>query len=172
MNDFTKIVPLGELIKPHGIRGELKILFFNEASRTLKNNQEVYLTTLNDKLFEYKVEKISYSLKKNRIKFFEIDTVEDAEKMRGWSVCILRSDLPKLSDDEYYLNDLIDYNLNDSFGKSYGLVLDVLSLPANNVLNISFNNTEYLIPLIDDVVLKIDHKNKIIIIDPIEGLFN
>ena len=92
--------------------------------------------------------------------------------MRNWSVCVLRSDLPKLSDDEYYLNDLIDYSLNDSSGKFYGLVKDVLSFPANNVLSILWNEKEYLIPLIDDVILNIKHENKIIIIDPIEGLFN
>ncbi len=171
-NSVDKIIPLGQLIKPHGIKGELKILFFNEDSKALKSNQVVHLRALDDDVFEHKIERISYSLKKNRVKFFEIDTVEDAEKMRNWSVCVLRSDLPKLSDGEYYLNDLIDYSLNDSSGKFYGLVKDVLSFPANNVLSILWNEKEYLIPLIDDVILNMKHENKIIIIDPIEGLFN
>jgi len=171
-NSNNNIIPLGQLIKPHGVRGELKVFFFNEDSRTLKNNQVVHLITSNNDVFDYKIEKISYSLKKNRIKFFEIDSVEDAEKMRDWSVGVLRSDLPKLSDDEYYLNDLIGCSLNNSSGKFYGLVKDVLSFPANSVLSVLLDDKEYLIPLIDDVILNIDHQNKIIFIDPIEGLFN
>ena len=55
---------MGQLIKPHGIKGELKILFFNEDSKALKSNQVVHLRALDDEVFEHKIERISYSLKK------------------------------------------------------------------------------------------------------------
>ena len=63
-NSVDKIIPLGQLIKPHGIKGELKILFFNEDSKALKSNQVVHLRALDDEVFKYKIERISYSLKK------------------------------------------------------------------------------------------------------------
>ena len=64
------------------------------------------------------------------------------------------------------------YLLIDDSNKNYGIVSDVLVLPANNVLSVTMENKEYLIPLIDDVVLNINQEEKKIIIDPIEGLFN
>ena len=54
----------------------------------------------------------------------------------------------------------------------YGYVNDVLHMPANDVLVISLDNKEYLIPMIDDVILNINHKLKEITIEPIPGLFN
>ena len=166
------MIPLGQLVKPHGIKGELKVLFFNENSKSLKSNQSIFLKDLNNKVFDYKIENIFYHSKKNRIKFFDIDRLEDAEKLRGWFLCVLRSDLPVLSDGEYYLNDLINYTLIDSSNKSYGIVDDVLALPANNVLSVMFKDKEYLIPLIDDVVLEINQEDKVITIDPISGLYD
>ena len=67
--------------------------------------------------------------------------------------------------------DLVGYSLIDNSNTNYGKVIEVLTLPANNVLNVSKDNKEYLIPLIDDVVLEIDQNQEVIIIDPIEGLF-
>ena len=170
----SKLISIGELIKPHGIKGELKILFFNEESKSLKNGQIVFLKDSNDQkanFYKYKIERVVYSIK-NRIKFFEIDSIDSADKLRGFSVSILRGDFPELKDDEYYLNDLIGYHLIDSSNKNYGIVNDVLAFPANNVLSVTLENKEYLIPLIDDVIVEINQDNKKIIIDPIEGLFN
>ena len=172
MSSFDKIVPLGRLLKPHGIKGELKVLFYNEDSNSLENNQIIFLSDLNNKIIEYKIERIFYSFKKNRIKFFDINTIEEAEELRGYTLNVLRLDLPKLDKNEYYINDLVGYILIDDSNKNYGIVSDVLVLPANNVLSVTMENKEYLIPLIDDVILDINQEEKKIIIDPIKGLFN
>ena len=163
---------MGQILKPHGIKGELKVLFYNENSNSLENNQIVFLKNLDNEIIEYKIERIFYSLKKNRVKFFDINTIGEAEELRGYSLNILRSDLPKLDKNEYYLNDLVGYLLIDDSNKNYGIVSDVLVLPANNVLSVTMGNKEYLIPLIDDVILDINQEEKKIIIDPIKGLFN
>jgi len=166
------MVPFGEILKPHGIKGELKVLFYNESSSLLKNNQIVFLSNLDNEIFKYKIETLFYSFRKNRIKFFDINTIEEANQLRGYTLNVLRSDLPKLSKNEYYLNDLVGYRVMDSTSKVYGNVNSVLTLPANNVLNIINGDKEYLIPLIQDVVVDVDQDKEIIIIDPLEGLFN
>ena len=80
--------------------------------------------------------------------------------------------MPKLNKDEYYLNDLVGYKLIDKSNINYGVVNKVLILPANNVLSVTMEKKEYLIPLIDDVIIEINQEEEKIIIDPIEGLFN
>ena len=87
-------------------------------------------------------------MKKSRVKFFEIDSIDDAEKLRGFILNIPREDLPKLKNNEYYLNDLIGYELVDKSDNSYGNVNDVLHFPANDILAVSLNDKEYLIPII------------------------
>ena len=169
MNDNHKLVPIGEIIKPHGIKGELKIILYNEESRTLQKNKLVFLGENN--FLKFKVEKTSYSLKKNRIKFFEINSKEDAESLRGKLINIYRSDLPELKKDEFYLNDLVNFRIVDKSNNDYGVVKEVLHLPANDVLSVFYSNQEYLVPMIDDVIIMIDIDSKKIIINPIKGLF-
>ena len=171
MNSLNKKIPLGEILKPHGINGELKILFYNEESKSLQKNQKVFLESPQKNIIEYKIERIFYSFKKNRIKFFDINTIDEADDLRGCIVNVDRYDLPKIKNSEYYLIDLVGYSLIDNSNTNHGKVIEVLTLPANNVLNVSKDNKEYLIPLIDDVVLEIDQNQEVIIIDPIEGLF-
>lgn len=169
MNDNHKLVPIGEIIKPHGIKGELKIILYNEESRTLQKNKLVFLGENN--FLKFKVEKTSYSLKKNRIKFFEINSKEDAESLRGKLINIYRSDLPDLKKNEFYLNDLVNFRIVDKSNNDYGVVKEVLHLPANDVLSVFYSNQEYLVPMIDDVIIMIDIDSKKIIINPIKGLF-
>ena len=171
-NSLSKLVSIGELIKPHGIKGELKILLFNEESKSLKNDQVVFLKNSKDSFFKYKIENVIYSIKKNRIKFFEIDSIDSANKLRGYILSIPRSDFPELENEEYYLNDLIGYTLLDKTNNNYGCVNDIFHFPANDVLSISLNDKEYQIPIIDDVILNIDHDSRLIIINPISGLFD
>ena len=103
MNNNAKLIPIGEILKPHGIKGELKILLYNEESRSLQNNRLVFLGD-NNNLLEFKIDKINYLIKKNRIKFFEINNKEDAESLRGKVINNSRSDLPDLKEGEYYLH--------------------------------------------------------------------
>jgi 16S rRNA processing protein RimM len=170
--DSNKLVRLGYLLKPHGLKGELKVVFFNEDSRSLKNNQIIFLNDGKDDVFKKKIENVIYQLKNDIIKFFEIDTRDDAEKLSSLFLEISRKDLPKLKDGEFYLNDLIEFNIYDKSRNKYGVVINIFQFPANNVLVVLYDNKEQLIPIIDDVVLDIKHNKKEIIINPIPGLFN
>ena len=172
MNSFNKKIPLGEILKPHGIKGELKILFYNEESKSLQKDQKVFLESPQKNIIEYKIERIFYSFRKNRIKFFDINTIDDADDLRGYIVNVDRNDLPKINDSEYYLIDLVGYSLIDNSNTNYGKVIEVLTLPANNVLNVSKDDKEYLIPIIDDIILNIIHDSKNIVINPMKGLFD
>ena len=149
-NSSAQLVPLGELIKPHGIKGEIKVIFFNNESRSLKDRQVVFLEDKKNNLYKYKIEKVTYSIQKNRVKFFEINSIEDAEKLRGLVLNVERSELQELEDNQYYFIDLLKYKIIDISSTFYGYVSDVLHMPANDVLVISSDNKEYLIPMIDD----------------------
>jgi len=48
----------------------------------------------------------------------------------------------------------------------------VWDLPANEVLAVDGSNGEVLIPLIDDVIETIDHENRRVVIEPMEGLLD
>ena len=172
MNNSSKLIPIGEIIKPHGIKGELKILLYNEESRSLNNNINIFLGKSSKDNLKYKIERIFYSFKKNRLKLFEINTINEAELLRGLFIHIPRTDFPNLEENEFYLNDLLDFRLVDLKNNVYGQVIDVLHLPANDVLVVKLKDEEHLVPLIKDVVKKVDMVNREILIEVIKGLFD
>ena len=57
-NSSRKLVPLGKLIKPHGIKGEMKISLYNEDSKFLDGNKIVYLEDEKNNFYEHKIEKV------------------------------------------------------------------------------------------------------------------
>lgn len=172
-NNLDKTIRIGYLSKVHALKGELKVVFFNESSKSLKDNQIVFLVDekKND-ILKKKIESIIYTKIDNRIKFFEINSKEHAEKLRGLFLEIYRTDLPELKKGEYYLNDLLGFSIYDESKNKYGIVINVFQFPANDVLVTIHNDKEQLIPLIDDVIVDIKHDDKIILIDPISGLLN
>ena len=43
MNNFPEdLVPLGKVIKPHGLNGELKVFLYNSESETLKRDFSIW----------------------------------------------------------------------------------------------------------------------------------
>ena len=51
-----------------------------------------------------------------------------------------------------------------------GEIVDVLTLPANDVYVIQDSLNEYLIPAIKDVIKKVDLEHGYILIEPMDGL--
>ena len=66
------LVPLGKIVKPHGILGEVKISLFNSKSETLRVGQSVWVG-LDEKEYEsYVIEKLNLQFEKSRLKFKNI----------------------------------------------------------------------------------------------------
>ena len=78
--------------------------------------------------------------------------------------------MPELSDNEFYLVDLIGCLVFGDKKEKIGIVNDVISLPANDIIIVKKDEKEHLIPLIDDIVKFIDIKNKKIEIIIMPGL--
>jgi 16S rRNA processing protein RimM len=100
-----------------------------------------------------------------------IDTVEAAEKYRNKVLFMHRDDL-ELDEDTYFIQDLIDMEVKDAdSGFVYGKITDVLQNGANDVYVIK-GDREYLVPAIPDVVISTDIDSNIMLIRPLEGLFD
>ena len=106
------------------------------------------------------------------MKLKDVDTIEQASLLRGRVLYIDREDA-KMESGVYFIQDIIDLEVVDyNTGCLYGKVTDVLKTGANDVYQITNDKgNNYLIPVIDDVVIKIDIDENKIYISPIEGIF-
>jgi 16S rRNA processing protein RimM len=78
--------------------------------------------------------------------------------------------LPPLNDNQFYYHEIIGYRVTDQTHGDIGIIEDVLDLPHQALFQIRFGEKEILIPVVDEIILKIDKRQKLLLIRAPEGL--
>ena len=164
MNNFPKdLVPLGKVIKPHGIKGELKVFLYNNESSIFKEGLKLWFKSNLNKYDFYRLKSIRGSIDKKIIKLdkvFYIDTVQPLVKKE---IFVSRLDFTPLNNKNgYYLNDLIGLNVLDESDNAYGVIIDIISTSANDIIVIKHNNKEFMVPVVDEFIKLFDFENRVI----------
>lgn len=166
---MEQYLEIGKVVSTHGLRGELRVDPWCDSPQFLCQFKTLYLKKGETKL--------SVSSRPHKtiaiVKAKGIDTIEEAEKLRGRILYINRSDA-KLAPGEYFIQDLMGLDVIDiDTSKSYGKITDVLKTGANDVYQVTDEKKkDYLIPVIDDVVKKIDINGGKVLIKPLKGIFD
>ena len=156
------LVPIADILKPKGLKGELKVFLYNENSKTLKNNVNVWIKLDSDKYKSLVVDYLSSSGKYKVIKFEEINSRNESEFFSNTTIYASRADFDSAQD--LYLVDLIGFMVKDEFGLEYGKIDDIINLPTNDSLIFIYKDKEILIPISDDFIELFDFKNRVVII--------
>ncbi len=166
---MEQYLEIGKVVSTHGLRGELRVDPWCDSPQFLCQFKTLYLKKGETKL--------SVSSRPHKtiaiVKAKGIDTIEEAEKLRGRVLYINRSDA-RLAPGEYFIQDLMGLDVIDiDTSKSYGKITDVLKTGANDVYQVTDEKKkEYLIPVIDDVVKEIDINGGKVLIKPLKGIFD
>ncbi|MDE6774832.1 MAG: ribosome maturation factor RimM [Ruminococcus sp.] len=158
----------GKIVTTHGIRGEVKIMPYTDSSELLCEFERLFIGKNHNEIF---IEKSRVFKNMIIAKIEGVNTVEEAEKLRNKVLFMHRDDL-ELDEDTYFIQDLIGMEVKDADSEFiYGKITDVLQNGANDVYVIK-GDREYLVPAIPDVVISTDIDDNIMIIRPLEGLFD
>lgn len=166
---MEQYLEIGKIVSTHGLRGELRVDPWCDSPQFLCQFKTLYLKKGETKL--------SVSSRPHKtiaiVKAKGIDTIEEAEKLRGKVLYINRSDA-RLAPGEYFIQDLMGLDVIDiDTSKSYGKITDVLKTGANDVYQVTDEKKkDYLIPVIDDVVKEIDINGGKVLIKPLKGIFD
>ena len=96
---------------------------------------------------------------------------DQANKLRGVRLHVLRDALPNLPDDEYYYSDIIGMTVLDTGGETLGKVRAVHDHGAGDFLEIRLMlGGDVLIPFTDGFVPTVDVSSGRIIVDPPVGV--
>lgn len=162
MKDYVYI---GKIVDTHGIKGELRILSsFERKDIVFIPDNKLYLgNELEEKIIS------SYRHHKNfeMIVFEGTNNINEVLKYLKKSVYFKREDL-KLNEEEYLIEDLIDYGVLEN-NILIGKVTDIVYNNSNILLSINGDN-DFYIPLNSNYILKVDTKNKEIIVENTKGL--
>ncbi|MEO5359205.1 MAG: ribosome maturation factor RimM [Nitrospirota bacterium] len=158
---------IGKIIKPWGVKGELKAV--------LTGCTEDMFASIDSVALSGSAGVLNITSRKFRpgcviLKFNGIDTPEDAVRYNGMSMEAEGVELPPLEEGQYYIDEIIGLNVIAASGDTLGKVSDVLSFPANDVYVMDYNGKECLIPAIADVIKEINIADGYIKIEVMEGL--
>ena len=150
----------GEIVTCHGVRGEVKVLPWADGPDFLLGFKRVRIDGT-----DYTVESCRVQKTCNLVKLSGVDSMEQAQAMRGKTVEIYREDAPK---GLIFAAELIDMNVYAE-GVIIGKITDVLDYPGNKVYVVTGEHT-YMIPAVKAFVLSTDIDSNIMQVKLIEGM--
>ncbi len=164
-----RFLEAGQIVGTHGIRGEVRVQPWCDGPAVLSPLKYLYFNEGEQK------RKVTCRPHKNiaLVKISGIDTVEQAEALRGQVLYLDRQDV-KLEKGRYFICDLMGLTVvDDDTDAVYGTCTDVSETGANNVYHMKTpDGKEILIPAIPDVVRRVDIDGGQIRIFAMAGLFD
>ena len=134
----------GRVLKPLGIRGQLKLEIWIDDPDTLKNLKTVYVGENRKPCCVEQVQSQNNGFAS--LKLHEITDRTQAESLRGNPVFIDRNDI-RLNKDTNLISDLIGCRILGINSKScYGTIVSVEHYPANDVYTVQTENGTRLVP--------------------------
>ena len=165
MKSGNKIL-VGKISNPHGIKGWVKVISFTDPIENILSYKK---WTISDNQTEktYCLEDSRIQGNKIVIKLEGVNNRDDADLLKNLQIEINRSDLPKLEENSYYWEDLVDFNVIDIKGMHVGKVDSLFRTGSNDVLVIINETKErLLVPFIMEEVIKyVDLDKELISID-------
>lgn len=156
----VKFLEAGEIVTTHGVRGEMKVLPWADGPEFLLDFQRV---RIGEK--EYLVESCRIQKTCNLLKLAGVETVEDAQLLRGKVVEVYREDAPA---NVVFVAELIGMTVYAD-EQAIGKITDVLDYPGNKVYVVEGEHT-YMIPAVKAFVLSTDVDNCVMHVRLIEGM--
>jgi 16S rRNA processing protein RimM len=160
---------LGVLVKTHGFNGELVL----KAGFPLKDRYEkmesVFLL-INGILVPFFLEEFEISADKTAIlKFEDVNTRNDAEKLREKSVFILKSS-SEFNSNAVRNQDFTGFELRNEKGRQMGIIKDLIEIAKNPLFVVNVNGVEVLVPANEELIIEINPGEKHICLRIPDGL--
>lgn len=117
---MEKYLTVAKVLKPQGIRGEIKVKTLTDSAEDLCSFSRVFIGGN-----EYKILNVRGF---GDTAFLTLKGIADrnaAELLRGFDVLALREDAPPLPEDRFYIVDLIGCALRDENGETLGTICEI-----------------------------------------------
>jgi len=152
------LVTIGRILKPFGVRGEVKVESLSDVPGRYEGLQTAYLTLPHEGATpqEITVTQVREVTAGYLMKCSAFATPEQATHYRGaWVQIPMRAELPR-DPDTFYQFELIGLRVEDPDGQQMGTVEEILEYPQHHILVVRNQEAEFLIPLNQRTIEKID----------------
>jgi 16S rRNA processing protein RimM len=165
-------VLVGRVVRPQGNRGEVVVA--PETDRPEERfNVGAPVTVVHEGRSRTLTVRESRAHDGRWVVGFEgVNTIDDAEALRGAELTIDAEALPALETGRYYLHDLAGCTVETTAGARVGVVEKIDTSVGTTVLVVGAGGREVLVPFAAEICRVVDVAGKRIVIDPPEGLLD
>jgi 16S rRNA processing protein RimM len=161
---------LGYIMKTHGTKGQVVAFFDVDFPEEYDELESVFLL-INGKLVPFFIDDLNPQDRgRSIIRFEDVKTVADAEKLKGTAIYLPLNQLPELEEDQFYFHEVIGYTVVDAQLGELGTVQTFFDLPNQDLLAMDYQGHEVLIPVQDEIVLRTNKEERKIYVNLPEGL--
>ena len=156
------LIEIGSFVGAHGIKGEVKLKSFTEIPENIFSFREIFIESSENPVKLKLIRKLKQTFV---CKIENIETRTDAENFKGLKLFIIRKSLPKLTNEEFYHSDLLNFEVYNLNKKSFGKVISLDDFGAGLLVEVKKNNKKFYLPMGKTFLKKIDYKNRQIILE-------
>jgi len=161
---------LGKITKLFGYKGEL-VFYFDVDDITEYRGLDAVFIEVNGDLIPFIIDKFRLHQGSTAIvRIQDVVDLEEAKHLVNADLYLPLSTLPKLEGTKFYYHEIIGYTVVDADTGVVGVVEEVNDQTAQALLVIKEGYREVLFPIVDELIDKVDRKEKRIYVRFPDGL--
>jgi 16S rRNA processing protein RimM len=160
---------LGHFSKTHGLKGEI-VLFLDVDNPEAYEELDSVFVEIKNELVPFFIENFYIRGNKAILRFEGYESWEQANELVKKRVFLPLDNLPKLKENQFYYHDVLGFTVVDQQLGKLGVVSTFFSLEQGDLLVMTYQEKEVLIPINDTNVLKADLEMMEVLVNLPNGL--
>jgi 16S rRNA processing protein RimM len=156
--DAEDLVEVGIVVKPWGIRGEVKIRVTSDLPGRFHGLSEIWLYGTTGDPLRYRIETVKDLKGAVAVRLAGIASPEQAETLRGATAGVPASERPALEEGSWYIDELVGLEVVDEAGRGIGTLKSVWQGAAQDVFEIATADGPLLLPAVAAFIRKVDRQ--------------
>jgi 16S rRNA processing protein RimM len=169
LTEMTELVTIGQILKPFGIRGDVRVRSLSDVPGRFESLDIVTLETPSGRQVQTTVTRVRADRDSYVVGFQAFATPEEAAAFRGALIKVPKA-AHLLPEGKYLECDLVGLAVQSEDGQALGTLDEVLQTDSNAVFVVHGQHGEVLVPATREVIVAIDLSNQTVTVRLIDGL--
>lgn len=165
-----ELVAVARVVRTRGLKGEVVAEILTDFPERFELLDVITAVRESGERLDLKIEKFWFQNGRVILKFDGLDSVESGETLRNVEICVPESEAVELEEGEYFDWELAGCKVETINGEVIGEVRELMRTGGTELLVVAGETKEYLIPFANAICVEVDIENKLIRVDPPEGL--
>ncbi|MFN2385751.1 MAG: ribosome maturation factor RimM [Thermoanaerobaculia bacterium] len=162
---------VGEIRRPHGLEGEVSVEAHTDFPQRFVPGAPL-IWRRGEKQRNLVLESVRPHSGRLLMRFRGIATAEDASALTGGDLCVPDGESVEAPPDFYYSHAIEGWGCRDASGRDLGTVVGLEQTAAGALLEVRTPSSRpALVPFVRPIVVEMRPADRLIILDPPEGLF-